>query len=81
LPVENLIVDNGQHIGNNQVVSNEDRVRDWPFVSLNMRPEDLAALTELAKSAGKSRAELMREVLVHFCGPYVKALSSQRDAA
>ena len=53
----------------------EDRVRGWPWVSLNMRPHHLAAWTALARSAGRSRADLMREALEQVGLPYARSVA------
>ena len=58
-----------------------DRVRSWPWVSLNIRPEHLVAWTELARVAGRSRADLMREALEQVGLPYARSVARRKDAA
>jgi hypothetical protein len=62
-------------------VSETEKVREWPWVSLNIRPDHLDDWTELAKAAGRSRAQLMREVLESVGLPYARALVKERKAA
>lgn len=58
-----------------------DRVRSWPFVSLSIRPEQLAEWTALAQSLGRSRADLLREVLAEVGLPYAKAVLRHRGVS
>ena len=55
-------------------------IRTWPWVSLNIRARDLAEWTELAKLAGRSRADLMREALEMVGLPYARAIGAKRPA-
>ena len=58
-----------------------DRVRSWPFVSLSIRPEHLAEWTALARRSGRSRADLLREVLEQVGLPYAKAVLRHRGVS
>jgi len=50
-------------------------VRQWPFVSLNMRPHHLAEWSRLALQAGRSRADLLREALEQVGLPYARSVA------
>lgn len=54
-----------------------DRVRSWPFVSFSIRPEALDELTALARRLGRSRADLLRD-LVDLGLPWVQAMARHR---
>lgn len=56
-----------------------DRVRTWPWVSLNLRREHLDEWTALARDLGRSRADLLRETLEQCGLPYARALARQRS--
>lgn len=56
-------------------------VRSWPWVSLNIPPAQLAEFTELAARLGRSRADLLREVLEQVGLPYARAIAANRGAA
>lgn len=51
-----------------------ESVRDWPWVSLNIRPEHLDEWTGLADALGCSRAALLRFVLAEMGLPFARAL-------
>lgn len=51
-----------------------ESVRDWPWVSLNIRPEHLDEWTRLADALDCSRAALLRFVLAEQGLPYARAL-------
>ena len=53
-------------------------VRSWPWVSLNIPPAQLAEFTELAARLGRSRADLLREVLEQVGLPYARAIAANR---
>ena len=56
-------------------------VRTWPWVSLNIPPEQLAEFTRLAAASGRSRADLLREVLEQVGLPYARAIAANRGGA
>lgn len=56
-------------------------VRSWPWVSLNIPPAQLAEFTDLAAQLGRSRADLLREVLEFVGLPYARAIAANRGAA
>ena len=56
-------------------------VRSWPWVSLNIPPEQLAEFTDLAARLGRSRADLLREVLEFVGLPYARAIAANRGGA
>lgn len=56
-------------------------VKTWPWVSLNMQPAHLAEWTSLAKQAGRSRADLMRDVLESVGLPTARRLVRDSDEA
>jgi hypothetical protein len=53
----------------------DNRVRSWPFVSLNIRRAHLDDWTELARLSGRSRADLMREALEQVGLPYARSVA------
>jgi hypothetical protein len=53
-------------------------VRTWPWVSLNIPPGQLAEFTALAARLGRSRADLLREVLEQVGLPYARAIAASR---
>lgn len=55
-----------------------ERVRRWPWVSLNMRAEQLAEWRSLAKALGRSRADILREALEQAGLPYARAMARER---
>lgn len=56
-------------------------VRSWPWVSLNIPPDQLAEFTDLAAQLGRSRADLLREVLEFVGLPYARAIAANRGGA
>lgn len=54
-----------------------DRVRSWPFVSFSIRPDRLDELTVLARRLGRSRADLLRD-LVDLGLPWLQAMARHR---
>lgn len=56
-------------------------VKTWPWVSLNIEPGHLDEFTALAARLGRSRADLLREVLEQVGLPYARAIAANRGAS
>lgn len=72
--------DAGGAEGRRKVAGGGGGVKTWPWVSLNIPPAQLAEFTRLAAASGRSRADLLREVLEQVGLPYARAIAASRAA-